>query len=211
MSLIEKIYKSRNTALEMLKDRNYDISTINIYSLTEIESIYNSIKVKNNKEINGLDMYIDNQNKILVKYIFNNKIRISNIISIADEFIEENLNENDTLILILNTKSLNSDETLETYFSNIYKNKKIFCQYFLLDKITFNITEHVMVPKHIILSESEANEVLKIYSVQSFSQFPIIYKTDPVAKYLGMKEGQLCKIIRSSESAGQYINYRYCV
>ena len=49
MSLIEKILKSRNTALQMLKDRGHYIDNVNTYQQKEIESIFNSLKVKNNK------------------------------------------------------------------------------------------------------------------------------------------------------------------
>lgn len=210
MSLIEKIHKSRTTVLSMLNDRGIDVSSLNQYTQHEIEIIYNSIKI-NNKEINGLDILLESPNKVLVKYVFNNKIRISNITSIVEDLIEEYLGENDTLILILNSQSITSQDALENHFNNIYKSKKIFCQYFLLDRITYNITEHSLVPKHEVISNEEANNLLVKYSVTNFSQFPVIYKTDPVAKYYGMKPGNVCKIYRPSETAGQHINYRYCV
>ena len=151
MSLIEKIYKSRKTVIHMLKDRGIDVSSLNNYTQKEIEILYNTVKLKNNKDINGIDILIEKPQKVIAKYIFNNKIRISNIMSIVDEFIEDQLNDSDILILILNTKTINSQDSLENYFNKIYETKKIFCQFFLIDRITYNITDHILVPRHSII------------------------------------------------------------
>lgn len=82
----------------------------------------------------------------------------------------------------------------------------------LLPKIfpTFNIFEHELVPKHEILTSSEKEELLAKYRVKPY-QLPRILTSDPAAKAIGAKPGDIIRILRDSPTAGKHIAYRYVV
>ncbi len=74
----------------------------------------------------------------------------------------------------------------------------------------FRLQDHILVPEHILLSDEEAEEVLKTLGVRK-EQLPKIRADDPVAKEIGAKPGQIVKIIRESPTAGRSIAYRLVI
>lgn len=190
------LFKIRKTVLEMLSDRKFIIPDIENITFEQF-----NIKCDNK----NIDIFIDDTVIDKKVYIhFHNEPKgfskndLKNIIQkITNDYEDENIN----LILILKDKE-NSAITKELT-KEIYKNVEIF----LKKNLLFNITHHNYVPKHIILTTDEEKELLDKYN-STKSKLPKISKTDPVAKYYGMKSEQICKIIRKSPEVGEIFYYR---
>ncbi len=84
-------------------------------------------------------------------------------------------------------------------------------QIFELAELMYNVTEHVLVPRHEVVDEAENEELMTRLNVKARSQLPHIIADDPVARYLSISPGQIVKITRRSPSAGTTVFYRSCV
>jgi len=74
----------------------------------------------------------------------------------------------------------------------------------------FEVQDHELVPKHILLSSEETEEVLREYGIVA-AQLPKIHSTDPVVKEIGASVGDVIKILRKSPTAGQSVFYRLVI
>jgi DNA-directed RNA polymerase subunit H len=72
------------------------------------------------------------------------------------------------------------------------------------------VTDHVLVPKHEILSEEDKKQLLTQFNATE-SQFPYLFSIDPVVREIGAKPGDMVKITRVSDTAGETTYYRFVV
>jgi DNA-directed RNA polymerase subunit H len=78
------------------------------------------------------------------------------------------------------------------------------------EKMDFNILKHELVPYHEVLGPKEVKQVLKTYNITK-EQLPRVVVTDPVARAIGAREGDVLKVIRKSRTAGISVAFRFVV
>lgn len=65
----------------------------------------------------------------------------------------------------------------------------------------------MLIPKHVKLSEKEKEAVFKKYNITTI-ELPKILKDDPAIQGLGVKAGDVVKVVRKSPTAGEAVFYR---
>lgn len=69
---------------------------------------------------------------------------------------------------------------------------------------------HEMVPDHQIMTPEEVENLLLQFDINE-DQLPKIYHDDPAVKACGAKPGNVLRIIRKSQTAGEATSYRLVV
>eukprot|EP00744_Colponema_vietnamica_P013671 GILI01019159.1.p1 GENE.GILI01019159.1~~GILI01019159.1.p1 ORF type:complete len:221 (-),score=40.58 GILI01019159.1:47-709(-) len=78
------------------------------------------------------------------------------------------------------------------------------------ERLVVNVTRHELVPKHEHLRPNELKDMLKGHSLKEH-MLPRILSSDPLVVYFGLQRGDVLRITRKSETAGQYVTYRQVV
>ena len=73
-----------------------------------------------------------------------------------------------------------------------------------------DVIQHVLVPKHEIVSSEEKNDIFKRFHIQH-TDLPVILLSDPVIKRMKATVGDVIKITRKSLTAGETVYYRIVV
>ena len=70
--------------------------------------------------------------------------------------------------------------------------------------------DHIDVPKHEVMTRTEAEGVLEKYHCKA-TDLPLIFVNDPAIIAIGVKPSDMIKITRKSATAGESFYYRYVV
>ncbi|KAI9116236.1 hypothetical protein K1719_013166 [Acacia pycnantha] len=203
---LNRLFKVRRTVMQMLKDRGYLVTDL------EINMSKDDFKLKYTENLTREDLFIsrtkknDPSDKIYVFFLEKRpeKTMVGTdaiktcILSMESEEVYK-------AILVVQPKL--------THFALQFfaeKSSKLHLETFQESELLVNVTKHVLVPEHKVLTNSEKKTLLERYTIKE-SQLPRIQVTDPVARYYGLEGGQVVRITRRSETSGKYMNYRYVV
>lgn len=126
------------------------------------------------------------------------------------KFIEKYNNKSNIILVFSNdTNSTPIVQQLNKY-DKILQKKGGSLQYFHVKNLLFNPTKHNLVPKHVKMTQEEISEMMEKYMIKK-PQMPFILHTDVIAKWLGLKHGDVVKIERLNENSGISYYYRVCI
>jgi len=197
---VSRLWRVKRTVLELCRDRGYDISADEIeMRLEEFAQRNASGGTVDRDRLNFYAQKEDPNDKIYVFFSEESNVGIKTMrrfITILDE------KQVQVGIIIWSQVMTSAARKLISGISADYS-----IEDFQEADLLVNITHHQLVPPHQIISRQEKAELLKKYRLKE-TQLPRIMISDPVAKYYGLKRGQVVKITRPSETAGRYVSYR---
>ncbi|ADM11854.2 DNA-directed RNA polymerase I [Encephalitozoon intestinalis ATCC 50506] len=188
---------SRNTTIEMIKDRGYT-TTQEVQTLDEFHEKYPFALTKRST-LNFV--CVDTNRPVAIHFGEDEKMGKKVFEGLLTQYEKDNIFH---LILILPLAPS------PTVMSMISLNPKFCIEIFLVEEMIFNKTKHSWVPPHRILSREEKEKVFNTLKLGP-GDLPRILKSDAIARYYGARQGDVVEIVRKSKTAGESIYYRIVV
>jgi DNA-directed RNA polymerase subunit H len=206
---IDAVYRSRMTLLDILENRDYDVTKYRKFSPDEASAAvgaFTSLGFKVTKKS-------DNTKVCDVRYANVGRQKLESFFNdIPDEE-----SENTEVVVMMEGQVADAHHVtaLKQYMkpkeSNEKERRKLHVSFFSVYMIVINPLLHVLVPKHEIVPPEKHRELMESLYITAKSKFPEIkFHTDPIARCIGAVPGDIVKITRYSPSSGEAVIYRVC-
>jgi DNA-directed RNA polymerase subunit H len=206
---IDNIYRSRLTLLDILEGRGYDVSKYRKFSPAEAKAAalsFPSLSFKVSKK--------EDETKICdVRYAYITRQKLD---SFFDDISDEDADNTEVIVMMEGpVTDAHHMIALKQYMkmreSGEKDRRKLRVSFFSIEMLVINPLKHVLVPKHEIVPQDYHKELMESLYITAKSKFPpIIFHTDPIMRCIGAVPGDIVKITRPSESAGEEIVYKVC-
>jgi len=206
---IDNVYRSRQTLLDILEDRGYNVEKYRKFSpaeATAAATAFPSLSFKVPKK--------DDETKICdVRYANISRQKLDTFFNDIDDADTENT---EVIVMMMGPVSdAHHVVALKQYMklkeSGEKERRKLRVSFFSIETIVINPMKHVLVPKHqIVPPEAHAELMSSLYITVKTKLPEIKFHVDPIARCIGAVPGDIVKITRPSGSAGESIIYRLC-
>ena len=213
--VIDAIYRSRMTLLDILGDRGYDVEKYRKFSPDEATAAIAA------NAYAGLSFKVKhlNSNKVCdVRYA--SSISRQKLDSSFDYISDEDAPNTEVIVMLQDPISdahhVCALKQYVKFMENIEdgqrQRRKLRVSFFSIYTIVINPLKHVLVPKHEIVPEEEHKALMESMYIVSKAKFPQIkFHVDPITRCIGAVPGDIIKITRPSASSGVAIIYRVCI
>ncbi|KAJ3363638.1 DNA-directed RNA polymerases II 24 kDa polypeptide (RNA polymerase II subunit 5) [Allomyces arbusculus] len=203
---VTRLYRVHKTIFQMMVDRGYvvqeDLLNMTLDDFRARHAPNGS--VQRDSTLTRIFLHRDTQEAIMVAFFAGEEKKKIGVAPIR-VFCEQIVSNQITRGIIVHQQPL-SPQAVKT-IQNV--SEKYRLEAFEEAELIVNITHHTLVPKHEVLSAEDKKNLLERYRLKE-TQLPRITMGDPVARYFGLRRGEVVKIIRKSETAGRYVTYRLC-
>ncbi|CAK5268637.1 unnamed protein product [Mycena citricolor] len=198
-----KLWKVNRTIHELVKDRGFSVSedelTMDLPTFRESFAKHGSI------DRNSLNFYTnsptDPTEQIFVFFSDEKNVGVKTMRKLLSILEEKSIQRG---IIVFPQTMTSSARKVITAMAATYRLEE-----FSESDLLVNIVHHTLVPRHDVLSPEQKKLLLEKYRLKE-TQLPRIQLADPVARYYGLRRGQVVKITRPSETSGRYASYRIC-
>uniref|UniRef100_A0A8C2RFS5 DNA-directed RNA polymerases I, II, and III subunit RPABC1 n=1 Tax=Capra hircus TaxID=9925 RepID=A0A8C2RFS5_CAPHI len=196
-----RLWKIRKTIMQLCHDRGYLVTQDELdQTLEEFKAQFGDKPSEGRPRRTDLTVLVahndDPTDQMFVFFPEEPKVGIKTIKVYCQRMQEENITR--ALIVVQQGMTPSAKQSL------VDMAPKYILEQFLQQELLINITEHELVPEHVVMTKEEVTELLARYKLRE-NQLPRIQAGDPVARYFGIKRGQVVKIIRPSETAGRVL------
>ncbi|GAA6015002.1 hypothetical protein JCM10207_008699 [Rhodosporidiobolus poonsookiae] len=199
-----RLFRVSRTVHELVNDRGYAIAEDELkMSLDDFKQMYAAGGTAIDKaKINFSAVQKEGEGSIFVFYSEETSVGIKTMRKFIDILESQKIQRG---ILIYKTSMTPSANKVITAMA-----QQFTIEAFQEAELLVNITHHELVPLHEVMTAEQKKTLLQKYRLKD-TQLPRIQLHDPVARYYGLKRGQVVKITRPSETAGRYVSYRLCL
>jgi len=201
---VTKLYRAYKTIHEMVHDRGYLVSQNELdMTLQQFQEKYAQTGVVERESLTFLVQKKDDPaDSLLVFFPADETVGVKPIRKYTERMSSQEVLKG---IIVYQKNLTPSAQKVITQMA-----PKYLIEIFSDSELLVNITRHSLVPKHVVLTNDEKKMLLERYKLKEL-QLPRIQPSDPVARYYGLRKGQVVKILRSSETAGRYITNRLII
>lgn len=191
VSLSVRIVRALSTVEQMLHDRKEFVGSVT--QLTDAD-VVRALETSNGSFVKfcmGLRDVV----------FFTKKLKTADIAKAASDI--DDARKGDVLLVTLDTPMTVHARSIVSHFGPM-------AEVFTLASLGINIARSKMVPDHVIVDKATYPALKAQLNVSSLAQLPLIESTDPMAKYIRARPGDVVKVTRLHPSCGTQVAYRYC-
>lgn len=177
------------TLVQMLTDRGENISGLSGLGPSDLDKLSSSSTI----------VTLDTGARTIVFFL--KKLKTSDVVKSAAEVPDSRK---------LNAIIVTADYITSVHVKSIHSNYSNTVELMALPTLYMNVSRHRLVPKHELVDPNEVKVLQNKLQLGSTNQLPAISSSDPMAKYIGARIGDVVRITRMSPTTGTQIAFRVC-